>query len=153
VIGENLEEAPAERPSRQPSPTPAGEDESWPLVLLADDDAVLRKVATKLLRSGGFRVHTVADGKAALDRLSAMNDIALVVSDLHMPAMGGVALLAAIRESDTLANTPVIILTSDDDHAQEVRLIDAGADDYIRKPIDAVRLLSRVRAALRRAQS
>jgi DNA-binding response OmpR family regulator len=107
-------------------------------------------VATKLLRSGGFRVQTVSNGEEALDRLNAISDIALVVSDLHMPKMGGIELLASIRESPLLAQTPVIILTSDEDHAQEVRLIDAGADDYIRKPIDAVRLLSRVKAALRR---
>src|SRR6185436_5880652 len=99
-----------------------------------------------LLRSGGFRVQTVTDGQEALDRLNTVNDVALVVSDLHMPKMGGIDLLASIRESPLLATTPVIILTSDDDHGQEVRLIDAGADDYIRKPIDSERLLSRVRA-------
>ena len=153
VIGEVVEESGEQRPPRQPSPTPAGEDESWPLVLVADDDAVLRKVATKLLRSGGFRVQTVTDGQEALDRLNSVNDVALVISDLHMPKMGGVDLLASIRESPLLASTPVIILTSDDDHGQEVRLIDAGADDYLRKPIDSVRMLSRVRAALRRAHA
>jgi DNA-binding response OmpR family regulator len=67
-----------------------------------------------------------------------------------MPNLTGGQLLKAMRDSSSTSGIPVIVLTSNEDHAEEVRLMDAGADDYIRKPIDPNRFVARVRAALRR---
>ena len=68
-----------------------------------------------------------------------------------MPGMGGDGLVTQLRARVQTAMLPVIILTGSDEHDTEAQLMDAGADDYIRKPIDPPRFLARVKAALRRA--
>ena len=141
VLGEVAEEG-----GTAASATPAA-----PAILLVDDDAMLRHLATTILESGGYRVVPAPDGEAALHIVDSGEDIALVVTDLRMPAMDGEAVLARLRGKVTTALLPVIVLTGSDEHDTEVRLMDAGADDYIRKPIDPPRFLARVKAALRRA--
>jgi type II secretory ATPase GspE/PulE/Tfp pilus assembly ATPase PilB-like protein/ActR/RegA family two-component response regulator len=122
-----------------------------PAILLVDDDAMLRHLATSILESGGYRVLSAADGDAALQIIDRGQDVALVVTDLRMPGMDGEAVLARLRSKVATAMLPVIVLTGSDEHDTEVRLMDAGADDYIRKPIDPPRFLARIKAALRRA--
>ncbi|HYV98903.1 MAG TPA: ATPase, T2SS/T4P/T4SS family [Gemmatimonadaceae bacterium] len=129
----------------------SGANPAGPMILVVDDDPVLRAVASKLLREGGYRVETANDGADALRRVTTGDAVSLIVTDLHMPNMTGAALLSAVRASDAAGATPVIVLTGNEDNAEEVRLMDAGADDYIRKPIDPDRFVARVRAALRRA--
>jgi len=141
VLGEVAEEGGAAA-----APAPAA-----PAILLVDDDPMLRHLATTILESGGYRVVQAPDGAAALQIVDSGEDIALVVTDLRMPAMDGEAVLARLRGKVTTALMPVIVLTGSDEHDTEVRLMDAGADDYIRKPIDPPRFLARVKAALRRA--
>jgi adenylate cyclase len=96
-------------------------------------------------------VLSAADGDAALQIIDRGQDVALVVTDLRMPGMDGEAVLARLRSKVATAMLPVIVLTGSDEHDTEVRLMDAGADDYIRKPIDPPRFLARIKAALRRA--
>ncbi len=122
-----------------------------PCIVFADDDAVLRHLATSILESAGYRVRQARDGTEALAIIESGEDVALVVSDLHMPGMDGDELVARLRRGPETAMLPVIILTGSGEQDTEVQLMDAGADDYIRKPIDPPRFLSRVKAALRRA--
>jgi type II secretory ATPase GspE/PulE/Tfp pilus assembly ATPase PilB-like protein len=122
-----------------------------PTILLVDDDVMLRHLATSILESGGYRVVAAEDGGDALQIVDSGRDIALVVTDLRMPGMDGEAVLKRLRSKVTTAMLPIIVLTGSDEHDAEVRLMDAGADDYIRKPIDPPRFLARVKAALRRA--
>ncbi len=120
-------------------------------VLVADDDAVSRTMAIATLRKNGFDTVEAADGLEALEQLAANPDIALVVLDLDMPQMGGRAVLAQLRSSLTTAGLPVIVLTGSSEPEAELHLMEAGADDFIRKPLDPPRFLARVRATLRRA--
>lgn len=122
-----------------------------PTVLLVDDDETLRHLATAILESAGYRVLLAKDGASALQVIESGEDIALVVTDLRMPGMDGERLLAALRGKVATALLPVIVLTGSEEHDTEVRLMDAGADDYIRKPLDPPRFLARAKAALRRA--
>ena len=122
-----------------------------PSILFADDDPMLRHLATAILESGGYRVRQARDGAEALSIIDSGEDIALVITDLRMPGMGGDGLVTQLRGRVQTATLPVIILTGSDEHDTEVQLMDAGADDYIRKPIDPPRFLARVKAALRRA--
>ncbi|HTE45603.1 MAG TPA: ATPase, T2SS/T4P/T4SS family [Gemmatimonadaceae bacterium] len=122
-----------------------------PCVLVVDDDSVMRLLASTLLRGAGYRVETADDGAEALGRLLRGDEFHLVVTDLHMPVLDGAALLKAIRGRAATASLPVIVFTGSDASTEEVAAMDAGADDYIRKPIEPVRFVSRVRAALRRA--
>ncbi len=122
-----------------------------PSILFADDDPMLRHLATAILETGGYRVRQARDGAEALSIIDSGEDIALVITDLRMPGMGGDGLVTQLRGRVQTAMLPVIILTGSDEHDTEVQLMDAGADDYIRKPIDPPRFLARVKAALRRA--
>jgi len=138
VLGEVAEDGPSGPPTA-------------PCILLADDDAVLRHLATVVLESGGYRVKQARDGEEALAMLDGGDDFALVITDLHMPGMSGDALVRALRGKVQTAMLPVIVLTGSDEQDREVEIMDAGADDYIRKPIDPPRFIARVKAALRRA--
>lgn len=122
-----------------------------PTIVFADDDPVLRHLATSILESGGYRVCQAKDGAEALAIVESGEDISLLITDLHMPGMDGDEVVTRLRSRVQTSMMPVIVLTGSNDHDSEVRLMDAGADDYIRKPIDPPRFLARVKAALRRA--
>ncbi len=138
VLGEVADDAPAGAPAA-------------PCILFADDDPVLRHLATAILESGGYRVKQARDGVEALALLDSGEDFALLITDLRMPGMSGDILVRELRGKVQTSMLPVIVLTGADEHDTEVELMDAGADDYIRKPIDPPRFIARVKAALRRA--
>lgn len=118
-----------------------------PRILFADDLAMCRDIARLALASLGS-VETVADGEKALERAHAERPD-LVIADLTMPKMDGVALCRALRRDPELRTVPVILLASShasDDHA---RAVDAGADDVLAKPIQRPGLVASARRFLR----
>jgi two-component system KDP operon response regulator KdpE len=115
-------------------------------VLVVEDDTALRRALTISIRSRGFDVLEVATGEAALVVVAAERP-QLVVLDLGLPDIDGIAVLERVR---TFSDVPVIVLTARDRQADKVRVLDAGADDYVTKPFDPEELLARLRAALRR---
>jgi two-component system response regulator MtrA len=116
-------------------------------ILLVEDDPSIREVTAMGLRAAGFEVDTAADGVAGLDRWrSAAPD--LVLLDVMLPRMDGLEVCRAIRREST---TPVVMLTARGDTIDVVVGLEAGADDYVRKPFDLPELIARIRAALRRA--
>jgi type II secretory ATPase GspE/PulE/Tfp pilus assembly ATPase PilB-like protein/ActR/RegA family two-component response regulator len=126
-------------------------DESAPHILVVDDDAANRTIARALLEKQGYRVTEATDGSDALVRLARGEHFSLMVLDLDMPMLGGRDVLRAVRSSVTTAGLPVVVLTGTRDPGSEIELMENGADDYIRKPLDPPMFLTRVKAALRRA--
>ena len=124
-----------------------------PHILLVDDDPVGRALAKSVLEKNGFRISEASDGAAALERLDGSPDFALMVLDLEMPRMTGRDVLARVRASVHTAGLPVLVLTGMVSDEAEAQLMDEGADDYIRKPLEPARFVARVKAALRRAGS
>jgi type II secretory ATPase GspE/PulE/Tfp pilus assembly ATPase PilB-like protein/ActR/RegA family two-component response regulator len=124
-----------------------------PHVLLLDDDGVVRSLARSLLEKHGCRVSEATDGAAGMARLSGPERFDLLVLDLAMPRLGGREVLGRVRADVATAALPVIVLTGSDDQDLEVALMEEGADDYIRKPVDPARFVARVKGALRRAAS
>ncbi|MEU4831187.1 response regulator transcription factor [Streptosporangium sp. NPDC023615] len=116
-------------------------------VLLIEDDAAIRTSLTRGLRDRG---HAVSSASAALDglRLAVEERPDLVVLDLGLPDLDGADLLRMLR---AVSRVPVIVATARDGDAEMVRLLDAGADDYVVKPFSAAQLDARIRAVLRRA--
>ena len=116
-------------------------------VLLIEDDAAIRTSLTRGLRDRG---HAVSSASAALDglRLAVEDRPDLIVLDLGLPDMDGRDLLRMLR---AVSRVPVIVATARDGEAEMVRLLDAGADDYVVKPFSAAQLDARIRAVLRRA--
>ena len=116
-------------------------------IALVDDDKNILASVTMLLEQEGYHVRAFADGASALTALTATPpDLAIL--DIKMPRMDGLELLRRLRQS---ADLPVIFLTSKDEEIDELMGLNAGADDYIRKPFSQRLLLERVRAVLRRA--
>jgi type IV pilus assembly protein PilB len=123
-----------------------------PRVLIVEDDPVQTRLARALLEKNGFDVVEADNGLTAWERLGA-GGISLVLTDLRMPELDGRQLVTRIRGTVATAAIPVIVLTAVGEEAIEVELLEAGADDYIRKPLEPGPFVSRVRAALRRAGS
>ena len=119
-------------------------------VLVVDDDGSTRMVARVLLESIGYRVTEAEDGLVALGELKRQA-YDLVILDLDMPRMDGRELLARVRHGLSTIGLPVIVLTGSGGESAEVEMMGLGANDYIRKPIDPPRFISRVQAVLRRA--
>ncbi len=117
-------------------------------IALVDDDKNILASVTMLLEQEGYHVRSYTDGASALTALSATPpDLAIL--DIKMPRMDGMELLRRLRQS---AEIPVIFLTSKDEEIDELMGLNAGADDYIKKPFSQRLLLERVKAVLRRAE-
>jgi CheY-like chemotaxis protein len=102
-------------------------------VMLVDDDAPMRQVLARLLQTSGFdSVAEVGDGHQALLHLKS-ECVDLIVTDCSMPGMDGIALVTALRARGD--QTPVIMLSGQDDPQLIVRAIRAGVNNYIPKPI------------------
>ncbi len=119
-------------------------------VLLADDNADMREYLQRLL-GVRYEVTAVADGLAALDAIRA-DAPDLVISDVMMPGLDGLALVAALRSDPRTADVPVLLLSARAGQEAAIEGLGAGADDYLVKPFSAAELLARVRANVELAQ-
>jgi type II secretory ATPase GspE/PulE/Tfp pilus assembly ATPase PilB-like protein/CheY-like chemotaxis protein len=126
-------------------------DASPPRILVIDDDEDARLMMRTLLERSGYEVEEADDGHKALDRLKHDQDFKLIVLDLAMPGLDGREVLDQIRGSVETAALPVLIRTSTGSDQLEAELLDAGADDYVDKSVDATRFMARVHAVMRRA--
>jgi two-component system KDP operon response regulator KdpE len=117
-------------------------------VLVADDEAAIRKVVRDALTKAGHDVETAVDGEEAGSLLESAS-FDLVITDLNMPRMDGLELVRKIR---TTSSVPILVLTVRQEEREKVRLLDAGADDYVTKPFGVAELLARARALLRRSE-
>jgi PAS domain S-box-containing protein len=120
-------------------------------VLVADDNADMRDYLARLLRSAGYRVTTVTDGQAALDAVRA-GAPDLVISDVMMPRLDGLGLVAALRADARTAAVPVLLLSARAGQEASIEGLRAGADDYLVKPFSAAELLARARASVELAR-
>ncbi|WP_437955504.1 sigma-54 dependent transcriptional regulator [Sorangium sp. So ce119] len=117
-------------------------------VLVVDDEASARSGLEKLLRQEGYAVDAAADGAEALE-IAAERPPDVVVTDLKMPRMDGMALLGRLREQDP--SLPVIVVTAFGDVTSAVQAMRAGAEDYLTKPVDFDALLLSIERAQERS--
>lgn len=115
-------------------------------VLVVDDDPQIRRAVRDALSREGMDVETAAEGEEAL-RLAGEEAFSLVITDLSMPNLDGLELVRELRRRSTV---PILVLTVRAEEREKVRLLDAGADDYVVKPFGVSELLARARALLRR---
>ena len=118
-------------------------------VLLVEDDALLGDGLRAGLRQAGFEIDWVRDGADAA-HAAETESFAAIVLDLGLPSMDGLAVLRRLRARGS--KTPILILTARDAVQDRVTGLDAGADDYVVKPVDLAELAARLRALVRRAR-
>jgi PAS domain S-box-containing protein len=116
-------------------------------VLLAEDNSDMRTYLQKLLQTAGFDVATAVDGEQALAMAGLLRPD-LVLSDIMMPKVDGLQLLAGLRADSKLRDIPVLLLSARAGEEAKVEGLAAGANDYLTKPFGARELIARVRANL-----
>lgn len=118
-------------------------------ILVVDDEQDLLDLIEYNLRKEGFDVLRAEDGQEGID-MAREHAPDLILLDIMMPQMDGLEAVEIIRDDDELNHIPVIFLTARGDEKSEVEGLDKGGDDYITKPISTTKLISRIRAVLRR---
>lgn len=116
------------------------------LILIAEDDPEIADIIRAYLEREGFRTVHAPDGRIALDLHHALKPD-LILLDVSMPRMDGWEVLAAVRQRST---TPVIMVTALDQDIDKLQALRIGADDYVVKPFNAVEVVARTKAVLRR---
>ncbi len=119
-----------------------------PHILIIDDDPSIQILLTRTLKKSGYEVSIAENGVAGL-KLAEKLKPALIISDWLMPKMGGLDVCRQVKKNPQLATTFFILITSRVSVEDRVEGLDAGADDFICKPIDLQELKARIRAGLR----
>jgi DNA-binding response OmpR family regulator len=119
-----------------------------PRILVVDDQRTNLQMMAGVLEKRGYAVVTAANGEEALARVAeARPDV--VVSDILMPRFDGYELCRRLRAAPETALLPVILVTSIEAHDERIKGLEAGADDFLSKPVNWEELFARVRSLLR----
>jgi len=118
-------------------------------ILVVDDEEDLLDLIEYNLQKEGFDVLKAEDGEEGME-MAREHDPNLVLLDIMMPKMDGLEVVERMRADSKLKHIPIIFLTARGDEKTEVEGLDKGGDDYITKPISTTKLISRIKAVLRR---
>lgn len=119
-------------------------------ILVADDEARIRRLVCDFLKNSGYETVEAVDGKDAIEKFISSNGIDLVICDIMMPEADGWEVCQKIRETSSV---PVLMLTARSQEFDELRSFESGADDFVTKPFSPVVLVKRVEALLKRSQA
>jgi len=126
------------------------EDRKWN-ILLVDYQEMSVAAAAAALQREGFTIYKAPNGAEGLKMATRLRP-QLIVTDIAMPRMDGIEMFRSIKENRDLANTPVIAMSSKATAEEEFRLLEMGFFDFIPKPVNPLRLVARVRRAMRQTQ-
>ncbi len=119
-------------------------------ILIVEDEETLRETLAYNLQEEGYSILSAADGEQGLDLIRSRRPD-LVILDIMLPRLDGLAVTRMVRKDSEIAHIPIIMLTARGTQGDKMVGLDSGADDYITKPFGVGELLARIRAVLRRA--
>jgi CheY-like chemotaxis protein len=117
-------------------------------ILIVDDEPFNRKLLETMLRPEGYATVSVASGEEALACI-AVRAPDLILLDVMMPGMDGYEVARTLKASSATSNIPIILVTAQSDHSARLAGLDAGAEDFLTKPVGRLELWLRVRNLLR----
>jgi two-component system, sensor histidine kinase and response regulator len=115
-----------------------------PFILIVDDNKITLKLLRKYLEANGFEVEEAYDGIDCLEKVDKRSPDAIVL-DVMMPRLDGYETVKRLKEQKVTNQIPVIIVTALNDVSNQIKSIDAGADDFLSKPIEEKLLIAKVR--------
>lgn len=121
------------------------------VILIADDEARIRRLVSDFLKRDGHTMLEAEDGTMALELLRQHNEIDLAILDVMMPGADGFAVLESIRQDERTRRLPVMMLTARAEELDQLHGLQGGADDYVTKPFSPLVLCARVKNLLARA--
>ncbi len=119
-------------------------------ILVVDDSAAIRKILQRVLRQTGMAIgliHEAGDGQQALEVLRGQK-VNLVLTDINMPKMDGLQLLAAMKSAPAWKEVPVVMITTEGGEAKVAEAVRLGADGYVRKPFTGDQIKEKLAAFL-----
>ena len=119
-------------------------------ILVADDEARIRRLVCDFLKNAGYETVEAVDGKEAIEKFFSVGSIDLVICDIMMPEADGWEVTRKIRESSSV---PILVLTARSQEFDELMSFESGADDYVTKPFSPGVLVKRVEAILKRSKT
>ena len=119
-------------------------------ILVADDEARIRRLVCDFLKNAGYETVEAVDGKDAIEKFISAENIDLVICDIMMPEYDGWEVSKRIRQ---VSSVPILVLTARSQEFDELMSFESGADDYVTKPFSPTVLVKRVEALLKRSQS
>lgn len=121
-------------------------------ILLVEDDHAIREMLHRFLKTKNFIVKEAENGKQAFEQLGK-NNPDLILLDWMLPDLSGPDIIKKIRKNPIQKDIPILMLTARAEEMDKVEGLDAGADDYMTKPVSLQELQARIRALIRRSQS
>ena len=118
-------------------------------ILVVDDDKDIVELMSIYITNEGYDVEKAYNGKEAITKLNTNPDIGLMILDIMMPQMDGLAVLREVRKDSQI---PVLILSAKTDDLDKIQGLIQGADDYVTKPFNPLEVMARVKSLLRRSQ-
>jgi two-component system phosphate regulon response regulator PhoB len=121
-------------------------------ILIVEDEPDIRKMLCLALKNASYEISEAENSEQALRLLVDKRSPDLIIVDWMLPAISGIKLIRKIRQREVNQQTPIIMLTARSEEEDKVSGLDAGADDYMTKPVSIRELLARIKALLRRSQ-
>ncbi|KRN89369.1 response regulator transcription factor [Ligilactobacillus ceti] len=118
-------------------------------ILVVDDDKDIVELLSIYIKNEGYDVEKAYDGKEALTKLNTNPEIALMILDIMMPNMDGMAVIHEVRKDSQI---PILLLSAKTDDLDKIQGLIKGADDYVTKPFNPLEVMARVKSLLRRSQ-
>ncbi len=119
-----------------------------PVILIVDDDSIMRQTLEALILPEGYQVYKAADGQAALELAQEVAPDVILL-DILMPVMDGFEVCRRIRALPILAEVPIVMITALEDSESKMEALKVGADDFLTKPVDLAELRARLRTITR----